>query len=352
MTTGATMFARTVGSAIGVAVFGALVNAVGHRRRRPRQPRPRAPLPGRPRAGDPHGVRGLRDRRRRPGRRQPADAAPDRARTRTGEQPSLAFLAGASVARRRCGHGDPGRDRRGRAGARSARDEPHQQGGLNNRLNWLRAAVLGANDGIVSTAGIVMGVAGATSDRTAILIAGVAGLAAGALSMARRGVRLGQHPARLRAGAAGQGAPRAARRAGRGARGAGRALRREGPHRGAGARGRRAADRARRARRARRGRARHRPRRHHEPVERGLRLDARLHDRRAAAAAHDHARRPGRCGSGSRSSSVRWRWRSPGWASARLGYGAPGRAVLRNVAGGLFAMAVTYAIGSAVGTQI
>lgn len=52
-----------------------------------------------------------------------------------------------------------------------------------NRLNALRAAVLGANDGIVSTAGIVMGVAGATSDRTALLIAGVAGLVAGAMSM-------------------------------------------------------------------------------------------------------------------------------------------------------------------------
>ena len=60
--------------------------------------------------------------------------------------------------------------------------EPHQ-GGLNNRLNWLRASVLGANDGIVSTAGIVIGAVGATSDRTAILIAGVAGLAAGAMSM-------------------------------------------------------------------------------------------------------------------------------------------------------------------------
>ena len=63
-------------------------------------------------------------------------------------------------------------------------DEPHQEG-LNSRLNWLRAGVLGANDGIVSTAGIVMGAAGATSDRTTILVAGVAGLVAGALSMAR-----------------------------------------------------------------------------------------------------------------------------------------------------------------------
>lgn len=51
-------------------------------------------------------------------------------------------------------------------------------------LNWLRAAVLGANDGIVSTAGVVMGVAGATTDSGAILIAGIAALTAGALSMA------------------------------------------------------------------------------------------------------------------------------------------------------------------------
>lgn len=52
------------------------------------------------------------------------------------------------------------------------------------KLNWLRAGVLGANDGIVSTAGLVMGVAGATSDSAAILIAGVAGLVAGSISMA------------------------------------------------------------------------------------------------------------------------------------------------------------------------
>ncbi len=62
-------------------------------------------------------------------------------------------------------------------------DEPHEQG-FNDRLNWLRAGVLGANDGIVSVAGIVLGVAGATTDRDAILIAGVAGLVAGAMSMA------------------------------------------------------------------------------------------------------------------------------------------------------------------------
>ncbi|MDJ0382936.1 VIT family protein [Streptomyces sp. G-G2] len=55
---------------------------------------------------------------------------------------------------------------------------------MSTRLNWLRAGVLGANDGIISTAGLVVGVAGATTSRSAILAAGVAGLLAGALSMA------------------------------------------------------------------------------------------------------------------------------------------------------------------------
>lgn len=64
-----------------------------------------------------------------------------------------------------------------------AHDEPHEES-LSARLNWLRAGVLGANDGIVSTAGLVVGVAGATTDRGAILTAGLAGLAAGAVSMA------------------------------------------------------------------------------------------------------------------------------------------------------------------------
>jgi VIT1/CCC1 family predicted Fe2+/Mn2+ transporter len=62
-------------------------------------------------------------------------------------------------------------------------DEPHH-GNIASRLNWLRAGVLGANDGIVSTAGIVLGVAAATSSRATIVTAGVAGLAAGAMSMA------------------------------------------------------------------------------------------------------------------------------------------------------------------------
>ncbi|HEY5667779.1 MAG TPA: VIT1/CCC1 transporter family protein, partial [Candidatus Saccharimonadales bacterium] len=52
------------------------------------------------------------------------------------------------------------------------------------KLNWLRAAVLGANDGIVSIAGLVVGVAGGTDSRNIILMSGVAGVLAGALSMA------------------------------------------------------------------------------------------------------------------------------------------------------------------------
>ncbi|HCT58054.1 MAG TPA: VIT family protein [Gemmatimonas aurantiaca] len=52
------------------------------------------------------------------------------------------------------------------------------------RTGWLRAAVLGANDGIVSTAALVVGVAAATPDRHAILLAGLAGMVAGAMSMA------------------------------------------------------------------------------------------------------------------------------------------------------------------------
>ena len=62
-------------------------------------------------------------------------------------------------------------------------NEPHSPG-LAARLNWLRAGVLGANDGIVSEAGIVVGVAAATTTLSAIATAGIAGLVAGAMSMA------------------------------------------------------------------------------------------------------------------------------------------------------------------------
>ncbi|MFT8636712.1 MAG: VIT family protein [Pseudoclavibacter sp.] len=75
--------------------------------------------------------------------------------------------------------GIPGADRTGRS-------HPGEQhgGAVDARLNWLRAGVLGANDGIVSVAGTVLGVAGATSSTFAIATAGIASLCAGAFSMA------------------------------------------------------------------------------------------------------------------------------------------------------------------------
>ncbi len=60
----------------------------------------------------------------------------------------------------------------------------HLERHLVSRIGWLRAAVLGANDGIVSTASLIVGVAAAGASREAILVAGVAGLVAGAMSMA------------------------------------------------------------------------------------------------------------------------------------------------------------------------
>lgn len=60
----------------------------------------------------------------------------------------------------------------------------HLERHLVQRIGWLRAAVLGANDGIVSTASLIVGVAAAASMREDVLIAGIAGLAAGAMSMA------------------------------------------------------------------------------------------------------------------------------------------------------------------------
>src|SRR5512139_822743 len=60
----------------------------------------------------------------------------------------------------------------------------HREWHRTERIGWLRAAVLGANDGIVSTASLVVGVAAAESGRHEVLVAGIAGLVTGALSMA------------------------------------------------------------------------------------------------------------------------------------------------------------------------
>jgi len=60
----------------------------------------------------------------------------------------------------------------------------HRESHLIERIGWLRAAVLGANDGIISTASLVVGVAAAANSSSEVLVAGVAGLVAGAMSMA------------------------------------------------------------------------------------------------------------------------------------------------------------------------
>ena len=64
------------------------------------------------------------------------------------------------------------------------RMQQHPERHRSHRISWLRAAVLGANDGIVSTASLVIGVAAASTGRAEVLVAGVAGLIAGAMSMA------------------------------------------------------------------------------------------------------------------------------------------------------------------------
>jgi vacuolar iron transporter family protein len=229
-------------------------------------------------------------------------------------------------------------------------DEPHE-GGINNRLNWLRAAVLGANDGIVSTAGIVIGAVGATSDRSAILVAGVAGLAAGAMSMgageyvsvstqrdselallAKERRELRDEPEEELAELAGIYVDKgldeelalevATALTAKDALGA------------------------------------------HAEAELGIDPDDITSPWNAAIASlvsftigallplltitlvSPEARVPVTV------AAVVVALALTGWASARLSFGGVHRAVLRNIAGGLFAMAVTYAIGSALGTQI
>lgn len=228
--------------------------------------------------------------------------------------------------------------------------EPHE-GGLNNRLNWLRAGVLGANDGIVSTAGIVMGVAGATTDRGTIVVAGVAGLVAGALSMA-----------------AGEYVSVSTQKDSELA-----LLEKE------------------------RGELRDDP--EDELAElAGLYVKKGLSEELALQVAkelteHDALGAHAEAELGIDPNDITSPWHAAwasmlaftvgallplltitlfgptlrvlvtvvavavalaltGWGSARFGYGPAGRAVVRNVVGGLFAMAVTFAIGSALGTQI
>jgi len=229
-------------------------------------------------------------------------------------------------------------------------DEPHHAG-LAGRLNWLRAAVLGANDGIVSTAGIVVGVAGATSDRTAILVAGVAGLVAGAMSMAageyvsvstqRDSERalLAKERRELSEEPAEELAELADIYAGKGLEPelALEVARQLTAHDALGA---------------------------HAEAELGIDPDA-LTSPWAAAWASMLAFTVGALlplltivlvAASARVALtvvvVSVALALTGYVSARLGQAPPGRAVLRNLAGGLFAMAVTYLVGSLLGTRI
>ncbi|MGZ4445411.1 MAG: VIT1/CCC1 transporter family protein [Nocardioides sp.] len=229
-------------------------------------------------------------------------------------------------------------------------DEPHESG-VGNRLNWLRAGVLGANDGIVSTAGIVMGVAGATSDTNAILVAGVAGLSAGALSMAageyvsvstqsdsekalldKERRELVEEPEDELAELAGIYV--------------GKGLSEE------------------LAMRVAVELTEHDALRAHAEAELGIDPDDLTNPWHAAWASMlaftvgallplltitlvpDGARIPVTVGAVLVALAV------AGWLSAKMGYGPAGRAVVRNVAGGAFAMAITYAIGALLGTHV
>ena len=229
-------------------------------------------------------------------------------------------------------------------------DEPHEDG-LNNRLNWLRAGVLGANDGIVSTAGIVMGVAGATSERSTILLAGVAGLAAGALSMAageyvsvstqrdseqalldKERRELAEDPQDELAELAG-----IYRDKGLSEELAIQVARELTAHDALGA---------------------------HAEAELGIDPDDLTNPWTAAWASMVSftvgallplllvVLVPAGYRIGVTVVAVALALALTGWASARFGYGAARRAVVRNVGGGLLAMAVTYAIGTAVGSTL
>jgi VIT1/CCC1 family predicted Fe2+/Mn2+ transporter len=229
---------------------------------------------------------------------------------------------------------------------------PEPQGeSLGARLNWLRAAVLGANDGIVSTAGVVVGVAGATSNRGSIIIAGVAAAVAGALSMAageyvsvstqRDSERAMLHLERRELHEDPEGELEELTQLYE-AKGISRHL---------------AEDVAKEL-------TAHDALAAHAEVELGIDPEDLTNPWHAAwasmAAFTVGSLLPLLVITFSPASIRTWvtvlavaaALALTGWASARLGKSPAGRAVLRNVGGGLIAMAVTYAIGALVGTRL
>ncbi|MFH8803123.1 VIT family protein [Streptomyces sp. NPDC017936] len=230
-------------------------------------------------------------------------------------------------------------------------EPPHAEthdGSLGSRLNRLRAAVLGANDGIVSTAGLVVGVAGATDDRSALLTAGLAGLLAGSMSMAageyvsvsaqrdseKAALAVEKRELREQPAAELEELTRLLEE---------RGLSREVAGEAAAQLTQRDALRA------------------HARVELGIDPDD-LTDPWHAAWASFLAFMAGALLPLLAIVLPPAPWRLPvtvvsvlvalgctGWSSARLGAAAPGRAVLRNVGGGALAMGVTYAVGALLG---
>ncbi|TWI08199.1 VIT1/CCC1 transporter family protein [Aerolutibacter ruishenii] len=101
---------------------------------------------------------------------------------------TMSMATGIPANRSRTGSFSVLHKRKGAAMTESTTDpsyaEDAQSGAIASRLNWLRAGVMGANDGIVSTAGMVVGVAGAEVGNEALIVAGIAAVVAGALSMA------------------------------------------------------------------------------------------------------------------------------------------------------------------------
>ncbi len=223
--------------------------------------------------------------------------------------------------------------------ATHARRGPRRHPGL--RLNWLRAAALGANDGIVSTAGLVVGVAGATDDRSALLTAGLAGLLAGSMSMAA-GEYVSVSTQLDSEKAARAGATRTERTAGRRTPGV-HPLEQRGLTRDV-------------AREAAEQLTERDALKAHARVELGIDPDALTNPWHAAwasflsftvgallpllAIAVTGGLAPGR----HRALGVLGALVLTGWLSARLGSANPGRAVLRNVVGGALAMGVTDAV--------
>ena len=222
---------------------------------------------------------------------------------------------------------------------------------VGNRLNWLRAGVLGANDGIVSTAGIVMGVAGATSERTPVLVAGIAGLVAGALSMgAGEYVSVSTQRDSERSMLALE-AEELARMPKTELRELANIYERKGLSHDL-------------ARRVAEELTAHDALGAHAEAEFGIDKDNLTNPWHAAAASMIAftvgallpllviTLTPSEARIWATVLAVAVALAIAGFISARLGYSPWGRAVLRNVGGGLVAMGITYAVGSVVGTYV